>query len=122
MNSFIEKHQEHISCTLSFFDRVVLTGALPDIFYDKAMISYLYNKLIKIFNYPKWAESLKNQLKNHIEFLAHNSEMSVNFIRKQKSFRKEEQIKDIIAQRGDQSWYCSYLLSHGELFCLRPLA
>jgi len=101
MNSFIEKHQEHISCTLSCFDRVVLTGTLPDICYDKAMTSDLYNKQIKIFDYPKWAESLKNQLKNHIEFLAHNSEMSVNFIRKQKSFRKEEQIKDIIAQRGD---------------------
>lgn len=73
----------------------------PDICYDKAMTSYLYNHHIKIFDYPKWAENLKNELKNHIEALAQSSGVSVDFIRKQKSFRKEEQIKEIIAQIGD---------------------
>ncbi len=101
MISFIQKHQEQISCTLSCFDRVVLTGTLPDICYDKAMTSYLYNKHIKIFDYPGWAENLKNELKNHIEALAQRSGISIDFIRKQKSFRKEEQIKEIIAQRGE---------------------
>ena len=51
MNSFIQKHREQISCTLSCFDRVVLTGTLPDICYDKAMTGVA--RKITIVQFPK---------------------------------------------------------------------
>jgi hypothetical protein len=31
MNPFVEQHQDDISCVLSCFDRVVITGTWPDI-------------------------------------------------------------------------------------------
>jgi hypothetical protein len=31
MNPFVERHQEDISGTLSCFDRVVITGTVPEI-------------------------------------------------------------------------------------------
>ena len=41
MNPFIERHQDLITGTLSCFDRVILTGTLPDICYHGAMAGYL---------------------------------------------------------------------------------
>jgi len=41
MNPFIERHQDKIAGVISCFDRVVITGTLPDIGYAGAMASYL---------------------------------------------------------------------------------
>ena len=41
MNPFVEQHQDEIGCVLSCFDRVVITGTLPDICHPKAMAGYL---------------------------------------------------------------------------------
>ncbi len=47
MNPFIERHRDDIGNVLSCFDRVVLTGALPDICYAKAMAGFLSYRDIK---------------------------------------------------------------------------
>jgi len=41
MNSFIERHQDDVGCVLSCFDRVVMTGTLPDICHPGAMAGFL---------------------------------------------------------------------------------
>ena len=41
MNPFVERHQNKIAGVLSCFDRVVITGTLPDIGYAGAMAGYL---------------------------------------------------------------------------------
>jgi len=37
MNACVEQHRDEIGCVLSYFDRVVITGTLPDIGHAKAM-------------------------------------------------------------------------------------
>jgi len=52
MNPFIERHQDKIAGVLSCFDRVVITGTLPDIGYAGAMSRYLSYHQIRLFDYP----------------------------------------------------------------------
>jgi hypothetical protein len=56
MNPFFEQHRDEIGCVLSCFDRVVITGTLPDICHARAMAGYLSYRDIRRFDYARWAE------------------------------------------------------------------
>jgi len=101
MNSFVERHRDKIAGVLSCFDRVVITGTLPDIGYAGAMAGYLSYHKIRLFDYPLWAEPLRDELRNHAEQLALEAGIEIEFIRCHKAFRKEDRIKAIIAERGN---------------------
>ncbi len=102
MNPFIERHQDKIGGVLSCFDRVVITGTLPDICHAEAMGGYLGYHKIRLFDYPRWAEPLREELRENAERLAAEAGLQIEFIRKLKAFRKEARIKEILAERGDQ--------------------
>jgi len=102
MNPFVERHRASISNTLSCFDRVVITGTLPDICHAEAMGGYLGYHKIRVFDYPRWAEPLREELRENAERLATEAGLQIEFIRKLKAFRKEARIKEILAERGDQ--------------------
>jgi hypothetical protein len=55
MNPFVEQHEDEIGCVLSCFDRVVITGTLPDICHPKAMAAYLRYHDIRLFDSARWA-------------------------------------------------------------------
>ena len=101
MNPFVEQHQDEISGVLSCFDRVVITGTLPDICHAKAMASYLGAHNIRLFDYPHWAEPLRDELRVNAERLAGEAGLQIEFIRKLKAFRKEDRIQEILTERGD---------------------
>ncbi len=101
MNTFVERHQDNIAGTLSCFDRVIITGMLPDIGYAGAMANYLNKKNIRYFDYTSWAEPLRNKIRQHAETLAAEAGIEIEFIRQYKAFRKEERIKEIIRDRGN---------------------
>jgi hypothetical protein len=61
MNLFVERHRDKISGVLSCFDRVVITGTLPDIGYAGAMAGYLSYHKIRLFDYPRWAEPVRGE-------------------------------------------------------------
>jgi hypothetical protein len=65
MNPFVKRHQAKITGVLSCFDRVVITGTLPDICYAGAMASYLDYYKIRLFDYPRWAEPLRDVNDHH---------------------------------------------------------
>jgi hypothetical protein len=102
MNPFIERHQENISATLSCFDRVILTGTLPDIAHAGAMTTFLNVRHMRLFDYTQWADPLRNELRQNTERLAREAGLEIEFIRRLKAFRKEERVKSILAERGDQ--------------------
>lgn len=101
MNPFVERHRDKISSVLSCFDRVIVTGTLPDIGYAGAMAGYLSYHKVRLFDYPRWAERLRNELRDHAEQLAFDAGIEIEFIRCHKAFRKEDRIKAIVAERGD---------------------
>ena len=101
MNPFLKRHQASISSTLSCFDRVVVTGTLPDICHPRAMASFLDYHKVLLFDFPRWAEPLRTELRENAEQVAAEAGLQIEFIRKLKAFRKEARIKEILAERGD---------------------
>jgi len=102
MNPFVERHQEKIAAVLGCFDRIVITGTLPEIAHAEAMARYLGVRGIRLFDYPRWAEPLREELRTHAERLAAEACLEIEFIRHYKAFRKEERVKAILATRGEQ--------------------
>lgn len=102
MPTFIDQHAHEIRGTLSCFDRVVLTGTLPDICHAEAMAGFLSRQGTRLFDYPRWAEPLRDELRAHAEQLAQANGLSIEFIPRADAFRKEKRLKALIAERGDQ--------------------
>ena len=100
MNPFAKQHEDEIGCVLSCFDRVVITGTLPDICHPKAMAGYLSYRDIRLFDYPCWAEPLRDEIRANAERLAAEAGLQIEFIRKFKAFRKEDRVRAILAERG----------------------
>nr|VFK00305.1 MAG: hypothetical protein BECKLFY1418A_GA0070994_11154 [Candidatus Kentron sp. LFY] len=99
MNPFVERHRSEIS-VLSCFDRVVITGTLPDACYPEAMAGFPGYRNIRLFDDAKWAEPLREELRQNADRIA-DAGLKIEFIRKFNRFRKEEPIEAIMAERGD---------------------
>ncbi len=96
-----EKYAESLDGVLGCFDRIVITGSLAELCYAKGMTSYLYAHGIRIFDYSRFAEPLRDEIRSNAEALARSAGLEIEFIRK-KDFRKEDRIQAILAQRGQQ--------------------
>lgn len=96
----IENYSNQISGVLHCYDRVIIQGTIPGICYAKGMTSYLYANKIRIFDYPKFAEPYRDELRKNAEQIAAKNDIEIQFIRK-RNIRKEKIINDIIQKRGD---------------------
>jgi hypothetical protein len=96
-----ERYKDQIAGILSCYDRIIAHGTVPGWCFAQGMTSFLYANKIKIFDYPQFANSLREELRENTERLAKENGVEIEFIRKMKRFRKEDRIKEIIAQRGD---------------------
>ena len=97
-----ERYQEQISGVLSCYDRILLQGTLPGWCYDQGMTTFLYSRQIKIFDYPQFAQVLREKVRENAERIARENGVEIEFIRKADAFRKEKRIKDILKGRGEQ--------------------
>jgi len=96
-----ERYKDKIKGVLSCFDRIVIHGNIPELCYAGGMTSYLFQKSIKIFDYPEWANSHREELRKHAEQVANDNGLEIEFIRKLDAFRKDDRIQAIIENRGD---------------------
>ena len=100
MDLFLQRHADKITGVLSCWDRVVITGTIPGICYAQGMTGFLNANRIRIFDYPKWAEPLRNQIRQNAEKLAAEAGLEIEFIRKN-NFRKEQRVRQILLTRGE---------------------
>jgi len=96
-----ERYKDQIAGILSCYDRIIAHGTVPGWCFAQGMTSFLCANKIKIFDYPQFANSLREELRANAERIAKENGAEIEFVRKFKSFRKEDRIKQIIAQRGD---------------------
>ena len=95
-----ERYADKILGVLSCFDRVVIQGTLPNFCYAQGMAFFLSYNHIRIFDYPRFAEPLRDELRDNAERIARENDIEIEFIRK-KNFRKENRIRDILEERGN---------------------
>jgi len=96
-----ERYSKELDGVLSCYDRIVITGSLYPFCYAQGMTSYLYQQGIRIFDYAKFAEPLRERLRENAETLAQANGIKIEFVRK-KDFRKETRIQQILKERGQQ--------------------
>lgn len=99
MASLLERHDHKIRGVISCFDRVVIHGTLPGICFADGMASYLRSQRIRIFDYPRFAQGLRDEIRDNAERLARDNGVQIEFVRKA-SLRKEQRIKQVLAERG----------------------
>ena len=96
-----ERYADQLDGVLSCYDRIGITGSLLPFCYAQGMTHYLYQQGIRIFDYAKFAEPLRERVRENAEALAEANGVKIEFIRK-KDFRKESRIQKILKERGEQ--------------------
>jgi len=99
MELFTERHADKISGELSCLDRVVITGTIPGICHADGMSGYLRFKGIRIFDYARWAEPLRDQVRQNAQWLAEEAGLSIGNLRNSQ-LRKESLVREILKERG----------------------
>src|SRR5665811_2087582 len=100
MELLTETYKSDISCVLSCFDRLIISGTIPEISYSQGMTSYMYQNGVRIFDYPKFAEPFKESIRANAECIAQEQGIEIEFIRKS-GVRKESIISKKIETRGN---------------------
>lgn len=97
-----ESYKEKIYGVISCFDRIVIQGVIPGWCHAQGMTSYLYANDIRIFDYPQFTEPLNDMIRENAERIAKENGLQIEFIRKTGAFRKDDRIKEIIRDRGEE--------------------
>src|SRR5947208_372567 len=95
-----ERHGDQIAGVLGCWDRMLIFGTLPKICFARGMTSFLFERNIRIFDYPRFAEPFRNRIRENAEKLAADTGIEIEFIRK-RNFRKEDRVKQALAKRGE---------------------
>jgi hypothetical protein len=95
-----EKHEAELHGVLNCYDRLIISGYLHPLCYEKGMTGFLYQHGIRIFDYPDFAQSLRDIIRTNAGAIAQENGLEIEFIRKSKRFRKEKRIHKILQSRG----------------------
>ena len=98
--SLTERYEDRIAGVLSCYDRVVITGTVPVICYAEGMTRFLYANGIRIFDYPQFAQTLRDRVRDGAASLAAAAGITIEHIAKS-HIRKEAVVARVIEQRGD---------------------
>jgi len=100
METLVDRHRNQIAGVLSCFDRVVIQGTLPGLCFAEGMAAHLRQRHIRLFDYPRWAEPFREQIRTNAEALAKGAGVEIEFMRRT-SFRKDDRIAEVLTKRGD---------------------
>jgi hypothetical protein len=94
-----ERYADQIQLVLSCFDRVVLSGMLPEFGHPAAATHELFRRKIRIFDFPEFANRIREAIRAHAEALATQEGVAIEFVR-HFEVRKEALIEKVLATRG----------------------
>jgi hypothetical protein len=80
--SLTERYDERIAGMLSCDDRLVITGTLPVVCYAAGMTGYLNADGIRIFDYPQFAMTLRDRVRERAASLATAAGITIEHIGK----------------------------------------
>jgi len=96
-----ERYAAEIQLVLSCFDRVVLNGILPEFGHAKVATQELFRRKIRIFDFPQFANGIREAIRAHAEAVAAQEGVAIEFVRSLE-VRKEALIAKVVATRGTQ--------------------
>jgi hypothetical protein len=99
-SALVDRYDDRIAGVLSCYDRVVVTGTLPTICYAAGMTGFLHANHVRIFDYPEFASTLRDRVREWAASLASESGIEIEHIAKS-HIRKEEVVAKVLERRGD---------------------
>src|ERR1700732_2638197 len=97
--SLTERYDDRIAGVLSCYDRVVVTGTLPTVCYAAGMTKFLYAIGVRIFDYPQFASTLRDRVRERAASLAAQAGITPERIAKS-HIRKEAVGAGALNRRG----------------------
>src|SRR6267154_4674327 len=90
-----ERYDDRIAGVLSCYDRVVVTGTLSTVCYAAGMTKFLYASGVRIFDYPQFASTLRDRVRERAASLAG---ITIEHIAKS-HIRKEAVVAEVLKRR-----------------------
>jgi hypothetical protein len=95
-----ERYRGRLAGVLSCYDRIIVTGTLPGACYATGMTGFLSARQIRIFDYPRFAEPLRDRVRDGATELSSTTGVIIEHIAKN-HLRKEDIVAKVLAARGD---------------------
>jgi hypothetical protein len=95
-----ERYRDRVLGVLSCYDRIIVTGTLPGACYAAGMTGFLNAKGIRIFDYARFAEPLRERIRAQAQQACAEAGIQIEHINKP-HIRKEEVVAKVLAARGD---------------------
>ncbi len=99
-SALLDRYDDRIAGVVSCYDRVVITGTLPTVCYAAGMTRFLYARDVRIFDYPQFAATLRDRVRERAAWLAAQAGISIEHIAKS-HIRKESVVAKALETRGD---------------------
>jgi hypothetical protein len=96
----MDRYDDRIAGVLSCYDRLVIIGTLPGVCYADGMTRYLQGNGVRIFDYPQFAMTLRDRVRDCAASLAAEAGVAIEHIAKS-HIRKEGVVARVLQQRGD---------------------
>ena len=104
-SALTERYDDRIGGVLSCYDRVVVTGTLPTVCYADGMTRFLYASQIRIFDYPAFAMTLRDLVREAAAALAAEAGIAIEHVAKS-HVRKEAIVAKVLEERGEHPvWF-----------------
>ena len=95
-----ERYAANLHGVLSCYDRIIITGTLPGACYAAGMTSFLYAKGIRIFDYPRFAEPLRERIRQRAQEVCAAAGVEIEHVNNS-HIRKEDLVARVLRARGD---------------------
>jgi hypothetical protein len=99
-SALTERYDDRIAGVLSCYDRVVMTGTLPTVCYADGMTRFLYASQIRIFDYPEFALTLRDLVREAAASLTAEAGIAIEHVAKS-HVRKEAIVAKVLEERGE---------------------
>lgn len=99
--SITQKYEDKISGVLSCYDRINIKCTFGYFGYAGGMTNFFYKINQRCFDFHKVFEPVTEQITENTKRIATENNLDIEYIRKVKSFRKDDKIADILSARGN---------------------
>lgn len=121
--SLIDRRAGKIVGVLSCFDRVVIQRTIPSVCHAKAVETLLHARDIRMFDYgPLFADPFRQSVRAHVDRIAAEEGIEIEYIKKPKGYRKEDRIREIVARRGGHPGLVHIFIGDGAVLVVPTVA
>ena len=95
-----DRYEANLHGVLSCFDRMIIVGTLPGACYAAGMTSYLYAHGIRVFDYARFAEPLRERIRERAQEVCAAAGIEIEQV-SNSHVRKEDLVARVLAAYGD---------------------